>query len=289
MSDYSSIEHQESTPTPKNESQQMKPWLRVVLFLIVYFIVLTIFVGLVFYAMGSDGISMGLEELYVSQIISLLVTCGMVWLFRTYIDKQSMMSLGFAWKGKAKDAAIGFGLGFGLIALGTVFLMLLGELKIKEIQFDLSLLIAYFILCILISLNEEILIRGYVLNNFMQSMGKYWALIVSALIFTFFHALNPNINLLAVINLMLAGILLGVYYIHQQNLWFPVALHISWNYSEGAIFGYEVSGIDFESLLQQNIGETDWLTGGEFGFEGSLLLSVMLVVTIWVMDKWYSK
>lgn len=281
-----------NTESPINESKSqtpvLRPWARVLLFLIINFMLMAFLVGLVFIEMESTEAQSELDELFIIQIVSLFATCISVWFFRTFLDKKSFFSLGFAWEKWGRDFAVGFGLGFALIAVGTILLILLGQLEITEVTFDPSMLFSYFILCIIIALNEEILVRGYVLNNLMESMNKYWALVVSAAIFTFLHALNPNINFLAVINLMLAGILLGIYYIHQQNLWFPIALHTSWNYSEGAIFGYEVSGIEFESLLQQNIGNVDWLTGGYFGFEGSVLLSVLLAATIWGVHWWYS-
>ncbi|MEZ4884930.1 MAG: type II CAAX endopeptidase family protein [Chitinophagales bacterium] len=275
-------------PLPPSLPRIIQPWLRVVLFLAANLTLLSVLVALLFWGMDESEFQTDLEELYLIQIISLFVTCITVWLFRTYFDKSSILSLGFEWTNRVKDSVIGFGLGFALIAVGTLLLMLLGELEISAIQFNFDLLLSYFILCIIIALNEEILVRGYVLNNLMQSMNKYWALVVSAMIFTLFHALNPNISFLAVVNLQLAGMLLGIYYIHQQNLWFPIALHTSWNFSEGAVFGYEVSGIDFQSLLQQNISDTDWLTGGEFGFEGSLLLSILLGLAILTTHKLYS-
>ncbi len=281
-----------NTELPINDSKPqtpvLRPWLRVLLFLIVNFALMAFLVGLVFLEMSTVEAQSELDELYIIQIVSLFATCISVWFFRIFLDKKSFFSLGFAWEKWGQDFAVGFGLGFAVIAVGTVILIFLGQLEITEIIFDPAMLFSYFILCIIIALNEEILVRGYVLNNLMESMHKYWALVASAAVFTFFHALNPNINFLAVINLMLAGILLGIYYIHQQNLWFPIALHTSWNYSEGAIFGYEVSGIEFESLLQQNIGNVDWLTGGYFGFEGSALLSVLLVAAIWGVHWWYS-
>ncbi len=273
---------------PPSKPPLLKPWSRVLLFLITN-LVLLIFLGSFVISMAGyslveveeDLAKTELKELYILQIVSLIITLSTVFLFRTYLDRKSVFSLGFAWKKKGQDFAIGFGVGFGVIAIGTLILMVFGQLEFTGWKLHPSLLFSYFLLCILIALNEEILVRGYVLNNLMQGMDKYWALVVSAMVFTFLHALNPNISFLAVFNLMLAGILLGIYYIYEQNLWFPIALHTSWNYSEGAIFGYEVSGIEFQSLLQQNIGEVEWLTGGDFGFEGSLLLSALLIGAIW--------
>lgn len=285
-----------SEPLSSNEQQGLKPWLRVLLFLAANLVLMIFLGGFLIALAGFDLLEVeediaktDLQELYILILVNLVITLLTVYLFRTYIDKKSIYSLGFEWQKKGQDFAIGFGLGFAIIAVGTLILMVVGQLEFTDWELRPDLLFGYFFLCILISLNEEILVRGYVLNNLMLSMDKFWALLISALVFMLFHALNPNISFVAVVNLFLAGILLGLYYVYKQNLWFPIALHTSWNYSEGAIFGYEVSGIDFQSLLQQNIGENEWLTGGDFGFEGSMLLSVLMIGAIWVVHWRYGK
>ena len=83
------------------------------------------------------------------------------------------------------------------------------------------------------------------------------------------------------------GILLGVYYIHKRNLWFPVVLHLSWNYFQNPVFGFHVSGFDFGSVFDINIVNSTILTGGEFGFEGSIILTVLVVLSILFVEKKY--
>ena len=98
---------------------------------------------------------------------------------------------------------------------------------------------------------------------------------------------TPNINFLATLNLFLAGIVLGIYYIHKSNLWLPIGMHLTWNFFQGPVFGFEVSGIEAESIINQSVSGSDLLTGGAFGFEGSLLCTFAIVLMILYLDKKY--
>ena len=138
----------------------------------------------------------------------------------------------------------------------------------------------YFFLFIVVSLNEEIAIRGYILHNLSQSFNKYIALIISSFVFMGMHLGNPNIGVLPLMNLFLAGIFLGVYRIHKNNLWFPIGAHLMWNYLQGPIYGFEVSGNKINSLFEQKLNGHELLTGGNFGYEGSIILTVFLIISI---------
>lgn len=125
------------------------------------------------------------------------------------------------------------------------------------------------------------MVRGYVLINLMDSMNKYIALVLSSLLFSAMHLMNANMSLVPAINIFLAGILLGIYFIHKGNLWFPIGMHFTWNFFQGPIFGFEVSGHITNSIIVQEIAGHELLTGGKFGFEGSLIATVaMIVLTI---------
>ncbi len=226
----------------------------------------------------------GVYFLGIMQIFALAVTLTIVSLFREQLDKRSVYSLGWEMKGREKDFVLGLLLGFLLMAVGFVVLCLLGFLTVSKIQFQPLLMLFYVFLCVLVSVNEELMIRGYLLNNLMGISNKYTALIISSLIFAFMHAMSPNLTAIGFLNIVLAGVLLGIYYIHQVNLWFPLALHFSWNFFQGPIFGFEVSGIALDGLITQELTKAnDWLTGGNFGFEGSILVTIMMILSIVVI------
>ncbi len=271
-------------------------WLRALIQLIVWFIVNLLITGIATIAVviiqGQDpAILMGdqagiIEKIGIigMTIISLFGLGGTlltVWLFRKFIDKKSMKSLGFEFKAYRNDLFAGMGWGFLLILIGFMALWISGMLKISSVQFNPLSIFFFLLMFIIVALNEEILVRGYILINLMDSMNKYIALIISSLLFATMHLMNANMSLVPAINIFLAGILLGIYFVHKGNLWFPIGMHITWNFFQGPIFGFEVSGHITDSIIVQDIAGHELLTGGEFGFEGSLIATVaMIVLTI---------
>jgi membrane protease YdiL (CAAX protease family) len=99
------------------------------------------------------------------------------------------------------------------------------------------------------------------------------------------HLGNLHIDVIAVVNLLAGGFLLGINYIYTRNLWFSILFHFSWNFCQGSVLGYEVSGLGFQSLLQMEKNGNTLLTGGQFGFEGSVIATILLVIAILFCQK----
>ena len=279
-------------------------WLRATLFFIASFITSQIFAGIglviVLLATGFDLNALANQEeitnaakdvnfLLPLKIIEFLSVILCVWLFVRFIDRKPLESIGLTLKGYEKDFRLGMALGAGLIAIGFLILFILGYLSVDGFSFPLGTIVLYFMLFVVVSLHEEIMMRGYVLNNLMQSMNRYVALSFSSVIFMSIHLLNPNISFLSVVNLFLAGIVLGIYYIHKPNLWLPIGMHLTWNFFQGPIFGFEVSGIETKSIIDQSIRGNEIITGGAFGFEGSVLATISIIIMIVYLDKKYKK
>ena len=277
-------------------------WLRATLFFIVSLITSQIFAGIglvvVLIATGFDLSALSNQEEITSavkgvkfllplKVIEFLSVMLCVWLFIRFIDRKPLESIGLRIKGYEKDLKMGLALGAGLIAIGFLILFILGYLSVDGFSFPVGTLILYFLLFVVVSFHEEIMMRGYVLNNLMQSMNRYAALSISSVIFMSIHLLNPNVNFLSVVNLFLAGIVLGIYYIHKPNLWLPIGMHLTWNFFQGPIFGFEVSGIETKSIINQSVRGTEIITGGAFGFEGSILATILIITIIVYLDKKY--
>jgi membrane protease YdiL (CAAX protease family) len=114
------------------------------------------------------------------------------------------------------------------------------------------------------------------------------ALVISSALFSLFHAANANVGVVALLNIFVAGFLLGINYVYTRNIWFAVCLHFSWNFFQGPVLGYEVSGLDLPSLLQQTLKGPGLLTGGEFGFEGSLICLLLNMLTCIFLASYYA-
>ena len=277
-------------------------WLRATLFFITSVITSQVFAGvglvIVLIASGFDlnalsnqeeiaNIVNGINFLLPLKVIEFLSVMLCVWLFIRFVDRKPLKSIGLSLNGYKKDLYLGLGLGAGLIALGFLILFILGYLSVDGFSFPLGSIILYLILFVVVSLHEEIMMRGYILNNLMQSMNRYVALSLSSLVFMTIHLLNPNVSFLSVVNLFLAGIVLGIYYIHKSNLWLPIGMHLTWNFFQGPVFGFEVSGIETKSIIGQSIRGNELITGGPFGFEGSILATILILVMIIYLDRKY--
>jgi membrane protease YdiL (CAAX protease family) len=119
---------------------------------------------------------------------------------------------------------------------------------------------------------EEILIRGIIFRILEEWLGSWIALLLSALIFGFMHIGNEGASLLIAVSIAVeAGILLGAAYMYSRNLWLPIAIHFSWNFVQGGIYGARVSGFKLtDSLVNADITGSELITGGAFGPEGSI-------------------
>ncbi len=212
-------------------------------------------------------------------IMGIVITL-FTWLIRRFIDRKSFESLGFAWKGYSNEAGLGFFAALALLGIGSIILVATGYLSFIAANFDAAPLLLEIAIMIVVAFVEELLFRGYLLNNLMQSMNKWGALSITAALFSLFHGSNPDITLFAVVNIFLAGILLGINYIFTKNLWFSILFHFAWNYFQGPVLGYDVSGLKLTSLLQQSMSGSEAWTGGTFGFEGSLLCPLLFVTAI---------
>jgi hypothetical protein len=247
----------------------------------------------------SDSLDMPMSELFnqvgintilLSTFLQLIGALIAIFILCKYIDKKRVKSLGFELSNYKKDLLKGFFWGAGLIFFGFLVLYLGNYITIIDTNFSTFNWLSYIALFAVVAINEEIIVRGYVLSNLMASMNKYWALLASAVLFSAMHLGNENSSLLSTINILLAGILLGIYTIHTRNLWFPIMMHFAWNFFQGPVLGFEVSGIKMESVIDQKITGNPLITGGDFGFEGSLLLTVMMVIsTIYLHLKYRGK
>jgi membrane protease YdiL (CAAX protease family) len=260
-------------------------WLRAVLYLIG--ISLIVYTFQVFGAAISSQLEVSAESkdntilnfgiLYGLMGLSIVV---FTWLMRKFIDRKSFESLGFTWNGYSNEAGLGFFGALAILGIGSLILVATGYISFISASFDFVALLLEIVIMIVVAFVEELLFRGYLLNNFLESMNKWLALAISSVLFALFHEANPDVTIFAIVNILLAGILIGLNYIYTRNLWFGICFHFAWNYFQGPVLGYDVSGLKMTSVIQQTITGPETWTGGPFGFEGSLLCPILFIVAI---------
>ena len=286
MTDYMKYEVKPALPV----------WAKIFLVLIAFIIFTGIFQVLGMLILGiplnhqhSLRVSISLTQQVILSAIGLIPLALIIFTFRRFLDRRTLMSMGFSIKNRFKDISTGFLIALFLFVGGSLILILLNSIGITFIHFDLRSFLMSLLLFVVVALNEEILMRGYILNNLMDSINKYWALLISAMIFSVLHSLNPNISFLAIINLMLAGIILGSSYIFTRNLWFPISLHLFWNFFQGPVLGYSVSGLKIDSIFKVTVFGNTSVNGGQFGFEGSIVCTILLIPAIIMIMVYYLK
>lgn len=273
-------------------------WLRALLLLLAFMvcsILASVLAGfIIIVPAASDQAKTPRNELIMQMVIlSLFLTAAfsiaLTVIFRRFIDHKPVKSLGFSWHPHKADALTGISLGIALLGAATLVLAATSNLEWTAVHVNTGDLLTGLILMALIALTEEMVFRGYILNNLMESMNKWAALAVSALIFMAAHAGNPGMTAVAAVNLLLAGLLLGINFIYTRNIWFAICFHFSWNFFQGPVLGYEVSGLPLQGLLQPSLQGPQWLTGGPFGLEGSFIATVLFTATLLLFYSVYEK
>lgn len=275
-----------------NKNSQINGWKRILSFILPYFIVVGIFqlVGAVILDVAILDIN-SIKTTFQDFILNFFGLIGLLlvlWIFMKYVDKEKFINLGFHLKNKSKHFYLGVFLGFFIMGSAYLLLSQMDEIKYVKTIFKINEFLLSIGLFVIVAINEEVLMRGYVLRNLMYSFNKYIALILSSILFSLMHGFNPNMDWFSYLNLFLAGILLGSTYIFTKNLWFPIALHFSWNFFQ-SLFGFNVSGQNIYSLIEFKIAKPNLINGGLFGFEGSVFCIVIQLILIISILIYYNK
>lgn len=267
-------------------------WVRVLIFIIPYFLVVGGFQILAYSILGLDinesDVDRSILERTVISYFTLIGTIIIIYIFLKFQERKSFSELGFDTTFIKKDMIYGLLTGFIIITASVIILFSINNIMYSEADFNLLNLLLSFLLYMSVSISEEVLVRGYILRNLMLSLNKYLALIISSAIFSLIHAANPAIETIGFINIFLSGILMGGSYIYTRNLWYPIALHFSWNFFQ-AIFGFNVSGLKTPTVVNITFPEFNILNGGTFGLEGSILVSILSLLAILIVLKYYKQ
>jgi len=225
------------------------------------------------------ALSKEISNLSVAVLSSIVAIFTYLFLFKFY-EKREITEL--STDGITKKIFLGILLGAALQSLTILIMYLKGSFEIISVN-SFLFIIPGLTMAFSSAIFEEILMRGIFFRIIEEKLGSYIALIISALLFGLLHLSNPNSSLLLALGLAIqAGLLLASAYIFTRSLWFPIAIHFAWNFTQSGIFGAKVSGNTIsKTLLTTKIEGPEWLTGGEFGPEGSIQATLFcLIATI---------
>ena len=227
-----------------------------------------------------------LITLFSFAFISLLV------FFRVkVIEKRSFSSIGFNKNNWLKKYSLGFLIGLAMMSIIVLILLPFGYITVEKnpiqpvgISAIASVLVILFG-WIIQGATEEIVTRGWLLNVLSTKYNIGVGLLISSTLFGLMHLTNPNVNYIAVINIILVGLFYGLYVIKTNDLWAVCGMHSAWNFAQGNIFGFKVSGLDVSvgSLIDLNLVGSDFVTGGIFGPEAGITATFILLASIGIL------
>ena len=219
-----------------------------------------------------------LTSLFSTVIIILVVV-----IFCRFIEHRPISSMGLSLNRRSLvQYALGILVGLSLFSLAFLILYATGAVTVTRAGFAPALIVAYLVAFLIQGAAEEVLLRGYFMVSATNQTPPLGAVLFSALVFSALHISNNGISLLGTFNIFLFGVLLGFIVFRTRSLYLAMALHGIWNFAEGNLFGFPVSGILTQhSLLSSVITDGRTLThGGEFGPEGGAAVTIVLLIAI---------
>ncbi|HTM98093.1 MAG TPA: CPBP family intramembrane glutamic endopeptidase [Pedobacter sp.] len=171
-------------------------------------------------------------------------------------------------------------LGICIMAMCIALLSLIGNVSFMIGGITLGMFFFYIIYFLVVAFFEELLFRTYPLFVFAETYPIALAILFNGLLFGFVHATNPGFTWLAMLNISLAGVLFSMFTLYYRSLSWAIGIHLGWNFAQGILFGFKVSGSNTPSLLSTKPTGVSYISGGEFGIEGSLICTIILVLII---------
>ncbi|MEO5887022.1 MAG: type II CAAX endopeptidase family protein [Anaerolineales bacterium] len=230
------------------------------------------------------------------QVLNIVAVTVSVYVARRWLDKKSFESLGLKLNQQALvDVLTGIGIAF--VQMGFIYVIMLGfnwltfegfAWEFDPINEVIAGVLTFFVVFLFVGWNEELLSRGYHLQTIASGINLFWGVIISSAVFGLLHLGNPNATWVSAAGIFFAGVYLAYGYIRTKQLWLPIGLHIGWNFCEGVVFGFPVSGLDIYALTRIQVTGPEIWTGGAFGPEAGLIVLPSLLLGAGLI-YWFTK
>jgi len=233
--------------------------------------------GFFFRTSFTHGPLQALAATVMAGAMMLIVYASLV----VYIERRTVSELEVP--PMARELGLGLLLGFGLYSVCVLILMGLGNYRIVGLH-EWHILLTGMATALATGVFEELLFRGGVFRLAEEWFGSWAALVISSLVFGFVHLNNEEATLQGVVSISIwAGILLAATYLLTRRLWLGIGLHAAWNYTQGTVYSGIVSGnAPQEGFVKSTLQGSEWLTGGSFGVEASVV-AVAVCSTVGVL------
>ncbi len=238
----------------------------------------------------------------LSAFVYILGGLGVTWIIVRRLDRRKFSDYGFRLSREwGLDLAVGLALGALIVSAVFAVEQLAGWVQVTSYSqtiFAGPLIVSalgILLVDIGIAFNEELVFRGYQLHNLTEGIpfarksrwGLFLVVLLTSFVFMLMHLGSPNGNWLGWINITLAGVLLSWGYLQTGQLALPIGLHTAWNFFEEFVFGYPINGETPSAwLFGSQVSGPDLWTGGAFGPDGGLILTLMLLIVALLIAGW---
>lgn len=266
-------------PFLNSERQLRNGWWILIFFLVLASILMP---ALLVAQQNSMDVSIGL------QAVIIVIASWICQLLRRKSLTELLGKFNMRW---LKEFCLGGLAGAALMLVPALIMWFLGWVHWQWNPIGFSTLMSIVLLFVGVAAAEELLFRGFIFQRLIAGLGQWPAQLILAGYFLLTHLNNPgmtgDVKILASINIFIASLMFGVAFIRTKSLAMPLGLHFMANLTQGGVLGFGVSGTDQSGLLKPVFNEVpEWLTGGQFGLEASVLGLVCVVITFILIQRW---
>ncbi|MES2633114.1 MAG: type II CAAX endopeptidase family protein [Pseudomonadota bacterium] len=240
--------------------------------------------SVLFAALGWDGRQAPQPQRSIGIFLRQLLPALLAYLFLVYvIERRKPAEL--AWRRVVPDGLLGSVLGVLFIGSVVGVLWLAGSYEVTGTNPQFDWIRPLLLTGLGTAIAEEIIFRGVLFRISEEGLGTWWALAISALFFGGVHIMNKGATVWSSIAIAVeAGVLLGLAYNVTRSLPLVMGIHMTWNFTQGAIFGIPVSGTNASGYLVSTRPGPEWLSGGGFGAEASVVaVLISVVASAWLV------
>lgn len=202
-------------------------------------------------------------------------------LYCATIEIRPLSSMGFVKKSWLSQYSIGILVGVVLFGGYILIGVLSGSIEYRGVTIGESwwIIPIFFLGYVIQGMSEEVLLRGYLMISLTNRVTVFWAVFINSVLFSMLHLFNPGISPIALLNIAIFGIVMSLYFLLTGNIWGVSAIHMTWNFLQGNIFGCAVSGMESTSSLFSfaPVEGFELLGGGSFGPEGGIISTMILL------------
>lgn len=232
---------------------------------------------------AADLLAGGSDNIMIVQLISTALTAIIVIIYCKLVERRSFYSMGFVKKNALPYYFIGIAAGVAMFSATLLISYVMGAVRyVGTDMYSGSVYVLYCIGWLFQGAEEEILCRGYFMPSLSTKMPLWAAVLISSLFFSLMHIFNMGFNFIVLINLTLTGIMFAVFAVRFDNLLVCCGIHSAWNMVQGNFYGLPVSGMfTGPSVFRFELSDVSEIwTGGEFGLEGSLSETIIMIIVI---------